>query len=374
MVSRSPRTRLGVLIALLALLAFPLTSGVSADSSQSANANLKHVFVIMLENHSKSSVIGNPNAPYISSLAHDYGMAANYYAVTHPSEPNYVATISGSNWFVNDDQSTNTFNHANLVDQLEARGKSWAAYMETMPSVGYTGAQYPANAALYVNKHNPFVLFDDIRTNSARLSNIKPYTSFADDMNSGNVADFVWISPNQCHDMHGGVYTSVAGESVDGAPCPYGSTRDDPNDAALKTKADAFVQTAVTTIMSSKAWTGNSAIFILTDENDFTGDAATDGWESAAGCCDSPILPPGYKFLDSHGNPDGHVWAGGTYGGGLVPAIVVTTHGVRGYVSEQPYNHYSLLRTIEKAWDLGYLENASDSVQVHDMFEFFAHH
>ncbi len=374
MVSRSPRTRLGVLIALLALLAFPLTSGVSADSSKSANANLNHVFVIMLENHSKSSVIGNPNAPYISSLAHDYGMAANYYAVTHPSEPNYVATISGSNWFVNDDQSTNTFNHANLVDQLEARGKSWAAYMETMPSVGYTGAQYPANAALYVNKHNPFVLFDDIRTNSARLSNIKPYTSFADDMNSGNVADFVWISPNQCHDMHGGVYTSVAGESVDGAPCPYGSTRDDPNDAALKTKADAFVQTAVTTIMSSKAWTGNSAIFILTDENDFTGNAATDGWESAAGCCDSPILPPGYQFLDSHGNPDGHVWAGGTYGGGLVPAIVVTTHGVRGYVSEQPYNHYSLLRTIEKAWDLGYLENASDSVQVHDMFEFFAHH
>lgn len=374
MISRSPRTRLGVLIALLALLAFPLTSGVAADSSQSANANLSHVFVIMLENHSKSSVIDNVNAPYITSLAHRYGMAANYYGVTHPSLPNYVAAISGSNWFVNDDQPTNTFDHANLVDQLEARGKSWAAYMETMPSVGFTGAQSPANAALYVNKHNPFILFDDIRTSDARRSNIKPYASFADDMNSGRAADFVWISPNQCHDMHGGVYTQVASDGSDGSPCPYGSARDDLNDAALKAKADAFVQTAVTTIMSSKAWTGNSAIFILTDENDFTGDATTDGWESAAGCCDSPILPPGYQFLDSHGNPDGHVWAGGTYGGGLIPAIVVTTHGVRAYVSEQPYNHYSLLRTIEKAWDLGYLENASDSVQVHDMFEFFAHH
>jgi len=210
MISHSLRTRLGVLIALAALLAFPLTAGVSADNSQSANANLKHVFVIMLENHSKSSVIGNANAPFISSLASTYGLAANYYGVTHPSLPNYVAAISGSNWFVNDDQPTNTFNHTNLVDQLESRGKSWAAYMETMPSVGYTGAQYPANAALYVNKHNPFVLFDDIRSNPERLSRIKPYTSFAADMNSGRVPDFVWISPNQCHDMHGGVYTTVA--------------------------------------------------------------------------------------------------------------------------------------------------------------------
>jgi len=373
MISHSLRTRLGVLIALAALLAFPLTAGVSADNSQSANANLKHVFVIMLENHSKSSVIGNANAPFISSLASTYGLAANYYGVTHPSLPNYVAAISGSNWFVNDDQPTNTFNHTNLVDQLESRGKSWAAYMETMPSVGYTGAQYPANAALYVNKHNPFVLFDDIRSNPERLSRIKPYTSFAADMNSGRVPDFVWISPNQCHDMHGGVYTTVAGESVDGAPCPYGSAKDDPNDAALKAKADAFVRTAVTTIMSSKAWTGNSAIFIVTDENDYTGNSATDGWESADGCCDSPVLPPGYQFLNSHGNPDGHVWAGGTYGGGLIPAVVVTTHGVRNYVSQRPYNHYSLLRTIEHAWDLGYLGNASDSAQVSDMSEFFAH-
>ena len=124
-----------------------------------------HIFVIMLENHSQSSVIDNANAPYITSLAHTYGMAANYYGITHPSLPNYVGAISGSNWFVNDDNPANRFDHTNLVDQLEASHHSWAAYMETMPSAGFTGDQYPADAALYVSKHNPFVLFDDIRNN-----------------------------------------------------------------------------------------------------------------------------------------------------------------------------------------------------------------
>ena len=154
----------------------------------------------------------------------------------------------------------------------------------------------------------------------------------------------------------------------DGTPCPFGSTKDDPNDAALKQKADALVHDAVTAIMSSKAWRGNSAIFVVDDENDFTGNPATDGWESAAGCCDSPLLPNGYQFLTSGGTPDGKVWLcpfganpACQYGGGLIPAIVVTRHGPRGFVSNQPYNHYSLLRTIEENWGLPYLGNASDS-------------
>ena len=45
----------------------------------------------------------------------------NYYGVTHPSEPNYVAAISGSNWFINNDNPSNRFNHTNIVDQLEAK-------------------------------------------------------------------------------------------------------------------------------------------------------------------------------------------------------------------------------------------------------------
>ena len=334
----------------------------------------KHIFVIMLENHSKSSVIDDPNAPFITSLAHSTALAANYYGVTHPSEPNYVAAISGSNWFVNDDNPANRFDHTNLVDQLEANKLTWGAYMESMPSAGYLGDYWPGTSQqLYASKHNPFVLFDDIRSSAERLSHDKPYTELATDLQKESTTpNFVWISPNQCHDMHGGVFTAVASDGSDGTPCPYGSTKDDPNDASLKQKADAFVKGAVTTIQASPAWkAGSSAIFILTDENDFTGDPTTDGWESAAGCCDSPILPPGYQFLASNGLPDGKVWAGGMYGGGLIPAIVVTNKGkTGGYVSQTSFNHYSLLATIEQAWKLGYLGNASDRAQVPTMAEF----
>ena len=333
-----------------------------------------HLFVIMLENHSKSSVLGDQNAPFINSLAQSYAVAENYYGVTHPSEPNYVAAISGSNWFMNDDDPSNRFNHTNIVDELEAKHLTWGAYMESMPSVGFTGDFYPSSGnALYASKHNPFVLFDDIRSNPARLARIKPYSDLATDLQKvPTTPNFVWITPNQCHDMHGGVYSAVATDGSDGTPCPYGSAKDDANDAALKQKADAFVKGAVTQIMASPAWkAGLAAIFIVTDENDFTGNSATDGWESADGCCDSPILPPGYKFLGSNGQPDGTTWAGGMYGGGLIPAVIVTNKGrTGGYQSQVPYNHYSLLATVEAEFGLPYLANASDRQQVQPMTEF----
>jgi hypothetical protein len=335
----------------------------------------QHVFVIMLENHSQSSVIDNPNAPFITSLAHTYAMAANYFGVTHPSEPNYVAAISGSNWGVNDDQPTNTYDHLNIVDELEANHLTWGAYMESMPSAGFTGAQYPANASLYVNKHNPFVLFDDVRNDPARLARIKPYGEFAADMRSSDIPNFVWITPNQCHDMHGGVFAPVATDGSDGTPCPYGDTKDDANDASLKKKADDFVKGAVETIMATKDWkNGRTAIFIATDENDFTGDDTTDGWESAEGCCDSPFLPKGYRFLNSSGGLDGNEWAGGVYGGGKIPAIVMTAKGKPGFVSQTPYNHYSMLATILWNWNLPPLAYTADTLNVKPMTEFFTAH
>jgi phosphatidylinositol-3-phosphatase len=363
-----------VVVALAAIVvAAAFAKGPAKKQGPKANGHaLNHIFLIMLENHSQSSVIDDANAPFITSLAHKYAMAANYFGVTHPSEPNYVATISGSNWGVNDDQSTNTYDHLNIVDQLEQHHLTWAAYMESMPSAGFTGAQFPANAALYVNKHNPFVLFDDIRSSPNRLAQIKPYSDFAADMKAKQIPNFVWISPNQCHDMHGGVSTAVAADGSDGTPCPFGSTKDDANDAALKQKADAFVKGAVDAITSTTDWkTGRTAIFIVTDENDFTGEASTDGWESAEGCCDSPNLGKGTPFLGSNGQPDGHVWGGGIYGGGKIPAIVMTAKGKPGFTSQTPYNHYSFLSTVEWNWNLPTIGNASDTLNVKPMTEFF---
>lgn len=376
----SLRSRMTPLLAGGVLLGAMVVPGVVDANARHSHGRgpLDHVFVIMLENHSFSSVIGNANAPYMNGLASKYAVASNYYGVTHPSLPNYIAAISGSNWFSNSDVPTQTFDHQNLVDQLESRHISWAAYMESMPSAGFTGTQYPANAALYVNKHNPFILFDDVRNDPSRAAKIKPYSQFTADMSHGRVPSFVWITPNQCNDMHGGVYVAVDGEPS--TPCPYGNAKDDPADASLKQKADAFVEQAVKTIMASKAWRENSAIFIVTDENDFNAaNPQIDDWDSAEGCCDSPILPDGYRFIGSSGAYDGNVLdcpgdaTSCTYGGGLIPAIIVTTDGKRHYTSDVAYNHYSLLRTIEQNWGLAYLGNAGDSNQVRSMKEFLSH-
>ncbi len=333
-------------------------SGASADRDGDDHhaSRLDHIFVIMLENHSQSSVIGDENAPYLTHLAHQYGMADHYYGVTHPSMPNYIASIAGDTFGIQDDEDENVVNldRRTLVDQLEARHITWGAYMDTLPAdklarFGPTvnGVEVP----LYAKKHNPFVLFDDIKNNPARMALVKDYSRLSEDLNSGHAPEFVWISPNQCNDMHGGVDDPVAGHPE--TPCPYGVTKDDPNDASLKQKADDFVKTAVHTIMGSAAWTKRSAIVIVTDENDFTGNEETGGWETAAGCCDSPYVPA----ADPRISPD---WPGGTYGGGLIPAIVVTASGPRHFVDHTPYNHYSLLATIEDNWHLGHLEHAGD--------------
>lgn len=322
------------------------------------HAAFDHLFVIMLENHSKSSVIDDANAPYLTNLAHKYAMADNYYGVTHPSMPNYVATIAGDNFGIQDDNDQNVLNldRVNLIDQLESHHVSWDAYMDTLPANKLDRFGPTVNGTqvqLYAKKHNPFVLFDDVKNNPARMSHVRDYTRMTSDLNSKHTPQFVWITPNQCNDMHGGVNAPVAGHPE--TPCPYGSAKDDANDASLKQKADTFVHTAVQTITHSKAWTRNSAIVIVTDEDDFTGtNAETGGWESPAGCCDSPYVSAGDPRVSTS-------WPGGTYGGGLIPAIVVTATGPRHLVDHTPYNHYSLLTTIEDNWHLGNIGHAGDT-------------
>lgn len=350
-----------VAVLVLSATAASASPGSHASDDPSAHrraGSFDHIFVIMLENHSKSSVIGDANAPYLTALAGQYSMADNYYGVTHPSMPNYVASIAGDNFGIQDDNDQNVVNldRANLVDQLEAHHVSWGAYMEALPAnkLDRFGPVLPsgATASLYAKKHNPFVLFDDIKNNPARMANIKDYSQLSADLNGPKAPQFVWISPDQCNDMHGGVYNTIAGRAE--TPCPYGSAKDDTNDASLKQKADAFVHTAVDTIRGSTAWTKRSAIVIVTDENDYTGNTTTGGWESATGCCDSPYVGAADARISA-------TWPGGTYGGGLIPAIVVTASGPRQFVDHTAYNHYSLLTTIEDNWNLGHLGHAGDT-------------
>jgi hypothetical protein len=297
---------------------------------------VSHLYVIMEENTNYEDLVGNTaDAPYINSLVQNYGFAANYYGVTHPSLPNYVAATSGDFGGTHSDAPTQVFSTTNVVDQLEAKGLTWAGYMQSMPSAGFLGATYPTTGSgLYVLKHNPFALYKDVVSSSSRLQNIKPAEQLASDLASGAAPSFVWISPDQCHDMHG---VGPSSATAYGLPwCGY-----PPNDVtahALIQAGDRYLQQTVNTIMTSKAWTSNSAIIVTWDENDFAGGTGNRGYSSSTGCCGSPVGD----------------------GGGRVPAVVITSTPVH-TVSLHPYNHYSLLRTVEDTFGLGCLAHTCDA-------------
>jgi hypothetical protein len=180
-------------IAFAVLLA--LVAGVRTASAQVPP--FRHVFVIVMENHEYEDVIGNPAAPYINRLSNEYGLATSAFGVTHPSLPNYMALTGGDTFFTNDCVGCQTA-AANLADRIEASGRTWTAYLEDMPAPCSS-----TDAGLYVAKHNPFVHYSNITSNAARCSaSVVPFSRFSTDLSSGRLADFVWISPNLCNDMH----------------------------------------------------------------------------------------------------------------------------------------------------------------------------
>jgi len=184
------------------------------------------VFIIMMENQGFDDVIGplvNPDnagdpkepllTPFITNLAFTQGLATFYFGVTHPSLPNYLASVAGDFFGVQDDNDScfatpvtstpcHSFTAPTIIDQLEARHISWEALMESAPSVGYLGSRFPvADSAqkLYAQKHNPFVYFNSIATNPSRLAKIKPFdlTAFKAELsNPHQMPKYVYIVPN----------------------------------------------------------------------------------------------------------------------------------------------------------------------------------
>ena len=322
---------------------------------------MTHIFVIMMENTSYTDLLSpaNTNTTFIQSIANNYGLETNYSGVTHVSLPNYMAVTSGSNWGSNSDDvnQASLFDHTNLVDQLQSADVSWKAYMEDLPSAGDTVASTPDG--LYVRKHDPFLMYPDVYNNPARAAKVVPLTQLTTDLSTNKVPRFVWITPNQCNNMHGGTPT-----------CPYPNSPTDANQMALYKDGDTFLHTWVTAIMNSKAWTGNSAIFVTWDESSFADDAPY-GPNDVSGCCDAPRLPATPPDPTSGGGGD--LAGGSVYGGGHVPMIVISRTGPRGVTDDTATNHYSLLQTIEQNWNLPFLGNASDTSQVHSLAPLLQH-
>ena len=364
----------------IALTAYPAGAATASTGSDAGltqrPARPDHIFLIMMENHALRQVVGNPNAPYITALAHQYNLATNYHGVTHPSMPNYLATISGSFQGIWDDcaagatvtcapeefvpdsgDGTDTasltpqqqasasttphmFSGRTLVDQLEAHDLSWKAYMQSLPSAGSEVVAAPVvdgtTVKLYTQKHNPFMYFSRINSpGNPRLQKIVPFVgNFASDLERGTVPNFAWITPDQCHDMHG--ISTAAAALVNMPKCGSAQGWASGTDPGAIQMGDQFVKDTVQEITASRTWkTTNSSIVIVWDENDYSGYSG------------GPGSPVGQDNV--------------VLGGGDAPLIVVNSRGTRGTEWNQPADHYTLLKTIETMWGLGCLENTCDA-------------
>jgi len=168
-----------------------------AVSGEPALYTTKYVQLVIFENESYGDIIGNPNAPYITGLAKTWANMTNSHAITHPSEPNYLALFSGSTQGVTGDNCPVSFKVASLGSELIKAGLSFTGYAESMPRDGFMGCQahpdHLPSGYLYMRKHVPWPDFTKVPRKDSVVYR-KPLTA--------PPSRFVWITPNMCNDMH----------------------------------------------------------------------------------------------------------------------------------------------------------------------------
>jgi hypothetical protein len=212
----------------------------------------RSVFVIVMENHNWNQIKANSSAPYINQILLPQAAHAEAYynpPGLHPSEPNYLWLEAGTNFGVMDDREPSA-NHqsstAHLTDLLDAAAISWKSYQE-----GIEGDVCPlVSYDHYAAKHNPMVFFDDVTGGNDPhstycITHVRPYSELANDLTSGNVARYNFITPNTCNDMHDRV-GCVTTDAVH--------------------NGDTWLSTAVQPILNSAAYQSNGVIFITWDE------------------------------------------------------------------------------------------------------------
>jgi hypothetical protein len=252
-------------------------SDAAADTTpppDGGSGALKTVFVIVMENHNWSDIHGSSSAPYINSLLSTAASCENYFdnpKAVHPSEPNYIWMEAGDNLGITDDNSVSTNHQAttdHLVTYLTNAGVTWRTYEEDI-----SGTTCPiSGSGLFAPRHDPVLFFDDIvgnppSTSSAPcIANVRPYSELAGDLQNDAVAQYNFITPNLCDDMH------------DSSGC---ATTD-----SVK-NGDTWLSTEVPKILASNAYKNNGVLFITWDESE--------GGESPIGMIVlSPLAKPGY--------------------------------------------------------------------------------
>jgi hypothetical protein len=173
-----------VRIALVSTAALATTVTLAGPSSSAPIAGvprLAHAVVIVFENHERSDIVGSGAAPTFRRLAAAYAHATAYYAVAHPSLPNYLALVSGSTHGITSDCTDCPQSGQTVGSQLTAKHRSWAAYAEGYPS-----------ASRFAKKHAPFLYFRE------DASHVVPLQRF----NPRKLPAYSLVVPDLCNDMH----------------------------------------------------------------------------------------------------------------------------------------------------------------------------
>ena len=338
-------------LTILVLLALP-----AATYAQSEMSKVKHVFIILMENHNWTGnnsgasfgdpdIKGSPLAPYINSLIPLRAHAEQYFNPpgNHPSLPNYLWLEAGTNFGILADilpsgkKGANITSSAHLVTQLvnATPAITWKAYAEPdFPNPDFTDC--PLNFSEVDVNHVPFVYFSDTTdgfssTSPNCIAHVKPYSHLATDLASGAActpalitsgtpcyAQYNFITPNLCHDGHEGI-----------SPC-------DQNEPADNTaRSDAWLQQNVPLIQQSDEYKQGGAIFIIWDE-------AEDSGPFSDGPIGMFILSPFAK-------------------GGGKTAFSNSIH----------YDHSSTLKTLQEIFQVGPLLGAAADPETKDLSDFF---
>ena len=219
------------------------------ETSPLQSGAVRKVFLIVMENHSWAQIKGSSSAPYLNSLL-ALGAHAEAYrnpGYLHPSLPNYLWLEGGDNFGVQADGDPSQFHQStteHFVTLLSAAGWTWKSYQEDID-----GKSCPVTATgKYVPRHNPPVYFDDVTASSADcIAHVRPYSELATDLANGTVADFSYITPNTCDDMHDPVGCANLDEVKNG---------------------DQWLSREVPKILASSAYQSGGALFITWDESE----------------------------------------------------------------------------------------------------------
>jgi acid phosphatase len=182
--------RFTIATAIAALVAAGLTAASPQAQAATAVPRFDHIVLVMFENKANSQITSS-SAPYFTALAAQGAKFSQSYAITHPSQPNYIALFSGATQGVTSDSCPKSFTTANLGAQLTGAGLSFTGYSESMPSDGYTGC----SSGTYMRKHNSWVDFSTVPAASNRT-----YASFPTDYST--LPTVAFVTPNMCSDMH----------------------------------------------------------------------------------------------------------------------------------------------------------------------------